>query len=58
MGKGKGLVDYWVARVKAGQTLFELAHMLPQKAYALLMLAAKKLPAPCVFVFYGKKKLS
>ena len=27
MGKGKGAVDYWVIKVKAGQTLFELSSM-------------------------------
>ena len=57
MGKGKGSVDHWIARVKSGQTLFELTHMLPQRAYTLLMLAAKKLPTPCVFIFYGGKNL-
>jgi large subunit ribosomal protein L16 len=55
MGKGKGAVDYWIARIKAGQTLFELTCMLPKKAYIILMSAAKKLPVPCVFISSKKK---
>jgi large subunit ribosomal protein L16 len=57
MGKGKGAVKYWVARLKSGQTLFELSCMLPKKAYKLLMSAAKKLPVPCAFVFNRKKSI-
>jgi len=56
MGKGKGAVNYWIARLKSGQTLFELTCMLPKKAYKILMAAAKKLPVPCAFL-YDKKKI-
>ena len=52
MGKGKGNIDYWVARLKAGHVLFELTAMLPKKAYSLLITAAKKLSVPCVFITY------
>jgi len=55
MGKGKGAVDHWVARVKAGQTIFELTCMLPKKAYLLLLSAAKKLAVPCVFISHQSK---
>lgn len=54
MGKGKGNIDYWVARLKAGHILFELTSMLPKKAYSLLITAAKKLPVPCAFIHYKK----
>jgi len=55
MGKGKGAVDHWVARVKAGQTIFELTCMLQKKAYILLLSAAKKLGVPCVFISHQNK---
>jgi large subunit ribosomal protein L16 len=55
MGKGKGSVDYWAARLKSGQTIFELTCMLSKKAYVILMSAAKKLPVPCAFIFSQKK---
>ena len=55
MGKGKGAVDHWVARVKAGHTIFELTCMMPKKAYLLLLSAAKKLVVPCVFISHHKK---
>jgi large subunit ribosomal protein L16 len=57
MGKGKGNVDYWVARFKAGHVLFELTSMLPKKAYSILIAAAKKLPVPCIFITYKKNSL-
>jgi len=57
MGKGKGNIDYWVARFKAGHVLFELTSMLPKKAYSLLIAAAKKLPVPCVFITNKKNIL-
>lgn len=55
MGKGKGAVDHWVARVKSGQTIFELTCMLPKKAHSLLLSAAKKLSVPCAFISHQKK---
>lgn len=55
MGKGKGAVDYWVIRVKSGQTLFELSYMLPKKAQIILLSAAKKLAVPCAFISNIKK---
>ena len=55
MGKGKGAVDYWVARVRAGQTIFELTYMSSKKAYSLLLSAAKKLAVPCAIISQLRK---
>lgn len=55
MGKGKGAVDYWIVRIKSGQTLFELSYMLPKKAQIILLSAAKKLAVPCAFISNTKK---
>ena len=55
MGKGKGSFDHWVARVKAGQIIFELTSLLPKKAYLLLTAAAKKLPIPCAIIWQSQR---
>ena len=55
MGKGKGAVDYWVIKVKAGQTLFELSAMGYKKAKLILLAAAKKLSVPCAFIVQMQK---
>lgn len=55
MGKGKGAVDYWVIKVKAGQILFELSAMGYKKAKLILLSAAKKLAVPCAFIAQVKK---
>ena len=55
MGKGKGAVDHWIGKVKAGQTIFELTCMLPKKAQTLLLSAAKKLAIPCAIILHQKK---
>jgi large subunit ribosomal protein L16 len=44
MGKGKGAVEYWVARVKPGRIMFELDGVKPEVAIEGLTLAAAKLP--------------
>lgn len=44
MGSGKGSVDYWVAVVKPGTVLFELAGVSDEVAKEALKLAAYKLP--------------
>lgn len=44
MGKGKGSVSYWVARVGAGTTLFELCGLPLHIATEALESAGKKLP--------------
>ncbi len=44
MGKGKGSVDHWVAVVRPGRVLFELAGVPDDVAREALRLAANKLP--------------
>ena len=46
MGGGKAAVDYWVAVVKPGRILFEVAGVPQQEAIDALKLAAHKLPIP------------
>lgn len=50
MGKGKGAVDHWVAVVKPGRVLFELAGVPEEQAREAMRLAANKLPIKCQFV--------
>ncbi len=50
MGKGKGAVDYWVAVVKPGRVLFELAGVPEETAREALRLAKHKLPCRCKIV--------
>lgn len=50
MGKGKGPVDHWVAVVKPGRILFELAGLPEDQAREAMRLAAHKLPIKCQFV--------
>ena len=44
MGSGKGAVDHWVAVVKPGRILFELAGVPEEVAKEALRLASSKLP--------------
>ena len=44
MGKGKGNPEYWVAVVKPGRVLFEVAFEVKEEAIEALNLAAQKLP--------------
>lgn len=44
MGSGKGNPEYWVAVVKPGRILFEMAGVERDVAVEALMLAAQKLP--------------
>ncbi|MEW6580237.1 MAG: 50S ribosomal protein L16 [Chloroflexota bacterium] len=44
MGKGKGSVDHWVAVVRPGRIMFEMAGMDDETALEALRLAAYKLP--------------
>lgn len=44
MGKGKGNPEYWVAVVKPGRVLFEVAFEIREEALEALRLAAQKLP--------------
>jgi large subunit ribosomal protein L16 len=44
MGKGKGSVDHWVAVVKPGRVIFEVAGVPEETAREALRLAGYKLP--------------
>jgi large subunit ribosomal protein L16 len=50
MGSGKGAPDHWVAVVKPGRVLFEIAGVREEDAREALRLAAFKLPIPTRFV--------
>jgi len=50
MGKGKGSPEYWVAVVKPGRIMFELAGVSEELAKEALRLAANKLPIKTKFV--------
>jgi len=46
MGKGKGPVDHWVAVVKPGRIMFEVAGVGEEEAKRLHELVSHKLPIP------------
>ena len=50
MGKGKGAVEYWVAPVKPGRVMFEIAGVAEDIAREALRLAANKLSVKCKVV--------
>ena len=50
MGKGKGSVDYWAARVKPGRIMFEIDGVSEEVAREALRLGARKLPVKTRFV--------
>jgi large subunit ribosomal protein L16 len=50
MGKGKGAVEYWAARVKPGRVMFEIDGVAPQLAEEACDRAAAKLPVKTRFV--------
>jgi len=50
MGSGKGAPDHWVAVVKPGRVLFELAGVGEETAKEAIRLASQKLPIPTRFV--------
>ena len=47
MGKGKGAPEYWVAVVKPGRVMFEIAGVPEEMAREAFRLAAHKLPVKC-----------
>jgi len=49
MGKGKGAPEYWVAVVRPGTVLFELAGVEPKVAEEAMRLAGSKLPVKTKF---------
>lgn len=50
MGSGKGSPEYWVAVVKPGRVMFEMAGIPEDLAREALRLASHKLPVKCKFV--------
>jgi large subunit ribosomal protein L16 len=50
MGSGKGSPEYWVAVVKPGRVLFEIAGMEDELSMQALRLASHKLPIKCKVV--------
>ncbi len=50
MGSGKGNPEKWVAVVKPGKVMFEVAGVSEEVAREALRLAAQKLPIKCKFV--------
>ena len=47
MGSGKGALEYWVAVVKPGRVMFEIAGVSEEVAKEALRLASHKLPCKC-----------
>ena len=50
MGSGKGSLEYWVAVVKPGRVMFEIAGVSEEVAREALRLAMHKLPVKCKIV--------
>ena len=55
MGSGKGSPEYWVAVVKPGRVLFEIAGVTEDVAREAMRLAMHKLPIKCKFVAKEKE---
>ncbi|MBQ9791443.1 MAG: 50S ribosomal protein L16 [Clostridia bacterium] len=56
MGKGKGNPELWVAVVKPGRVLFELAGVSEEAAREAMRLASYKLPIKTKFVIRDKEE--
>ena len=54
MGSGKGSPEFWVAVVKPGRIMFELAGITEDVAREALRLASHKLPIKTKFVKRGE----
>lgn len=50
MGSGKGALEYWVAVVKPGRVMFEIAGVPEETAREALRLATHKLPLKCKII--------
>ena len=50
MGSGKGALEYWVAVVKPGRVLFEIAGVSEEVAREAMRLAGHKLPCKTKFI--------
>ena len=51
MGKGKGAVSSWVAKVKKGQILYEISGISLENAKKVLKAGSNKLPVKTKFIF-------
>ena len=49
-GKGKGNVEYWVAKIQPGRVIYEIEGVSEELAREAFKLAAAKLPVRTVFV--------
>lgn len=58
MGSGKGSPEYWVAVVKPGRILFEIAGVAEETAREAMRLAAYKLPIKTKFIVREKDIVS
>ena len=56
MGSGKGSPEYWVAVVKPGRVMFEIAGVPEETAREAMRLAANKLPVKCKFVTMAEQE--
>lgn len=58
MGKGKGAIDYYICRVKAGQLIFSIDGIIPIiSAKSMFLRAARKLPVK-IKIIYGDNKIN
>ncbi len=55
MGSGKGSPEYWVAVVKPGTVMFEMAGIAEDVAREALRLASHKLPVKCKVIVREEK---
>ena len=55
MGSGKGAPEYWVAVVKPGRVMFEIAGVTQETAKEAMRLASHKLPVKTDFVVKGNE---
>ena len=55
MGSGKGAPDHWVAVVKPGRVMFEIAGVPEDKAREAMRLAYHKLPVRSKFAIKGQE---
>nr|YP_010394057.1 ribosomal protein L16 [Peronospora belbahrii]DAZ88065.1 TPA_asm: ribosomal protein L16 [Peronospora belbahrii] len=51
MGKGKGSVSFWVAKVKKGQILYEISGISLENAKKILKASSNKLPVKTKFIY-------
>ena len=57
MGSGKGAPEYWVAVVKPGRVMFEIAGVSEEVAREALRLAIHKLPIKCKIVSRAEQEM-